>query len=102
MIIIYTSIRTDRPKDPYTRRLVRVWKMKRTGPEFIGSMSSTGLDSWQMVATMLRDRKVVPAKLCANRITGLPRRVDLDKAGIYVHCLSDDTPQTLKHDSKGG
>ena len=97
---VYTSVRVDKPSDPYTRRLVRVWRMAKGGPVLVGYWVTNSLDSFQMAMQVLVSNNHVPRRLI-NHATGLPRRADLSENGIHVHCLSDDTMQTLKQDAKG-
>lgn len=96
---VYTSIRLEKPSDPYTKRLVRVWRVGRGEPKLIAHRVATHNDAWQIVMTILRDHKAVPKWLSQNKV-GLPTRYHLEKAKINVFCLSDDTPHTLKQHAK--
>lgn len=96
---VYTSIRLEKRSDPYTKRLVRVWRLGKGEPKLVAHRVATHNEARQIVAEILRDHKLVPKRFSQNRL-GYPLLHALEEANIHVHCLSDDTPQTLKQHAK--
>lgn len=84
---IYTSQRVDKPRDPFIRRRVRVWRVTaKGGMATVGEETACHETAWQLAVGLLVRHKALPAKLR----DAVPGRADLLKAGVHIFCLSED------------
>lgn len=90
MRFVYIALRLDAKRHCYIEREVVVWKITRDPePKLIGSMTARNLDPIQMVATILRREKAVPAKFRAGGSASFHTK-DLKDAGIHIHSLYEE------------
>lgn len=83
MRIIYTSVGLRPERHGYPRRMVRAWRIARSGePVALGEHAAAFQSDHQLLCTILRASQTIPARLHQGG--------DLEKAGIFLHCLSRD------------